>query len=256
MMKLCCLSTSYAQTFRAGEMDLPKFIDTARALSLDGVDLHHRSFASEDDSYLREIKMQCLRLGLTICCVNVYNDFGKPEAELDAQRELVRSWTDHAAFFGAPILRVFAGWTPQGDEESAAWARMIRCMKEAVAYGEKRGIVMALQNHNHVGLTKVGADVLRIFDEVNHPYLSHVLDTGQYADLYPSMEQTAHLAVHVRAKIYEIETGEEKRLNYTKIFPILNRVNYNGYVSVVFEGKEDPREAIPKAVRYLRRFMG
>lgn len=256
MIKLACLSTSYAKTFEEGKMDLPSFIDTARSLSLDGVDLHANSFPTHELPYLREIKMQCLRLGLTICCVSVFNDFGKGEEELDRQRELVRRWTDAAAFFGSPILRVFAGWTPEGDEESAAWVRMIECMKEAVAYGESKGVVLALQNHNHVGLTKVGADVLRLLEEVNHPYLSHVLDTGQYADLYPSIEQTASKAVHVRAKIYEIETGEEKRLNYCKIFPVLKRVGYNGFISIVFEGEEDPREAVPKAVRYLRRFMG
>lgn len=256
MMKLACLSTSYAATFRAGDMDLPTFIDTARGLSLDGVDLHANSFPTTELAYLREIKMQCLRLGLTICCVSVFNDFGQKGEGLERQRELVRIWTDAAAFFGSPILRVFAGWTPEGDEESAAWGRMIECMKEVVAYGEEKGVVLALQNHNHVGLTKVGADVLRILEEVNHPYLSHVLDTGQYADLYPSIEQTADKAVHVRAKVYEIETGEEKRLNYCKIFPVLKRVGYNGYVSVVFEGTEDPREAVPKAVRYFRRFMG
>ena len=256
MMKLACLSTSYAKTFRDGEMDLPSFIDTARKLYLDGVDFHTKSFPTEEASYLKEMKLQCLRLGLTICCVSIPNDFGRAGENLDQQREMVRRWTDHAAFFGAPVVRVFAGWTPEGDEEAAAWERMIKCMKEAADYGERKGVVIAVQNHNHRGLTKVGADVLRILEEVNHAYLSHVLDTGQYVDFYPSIAQTAAKAVHVRAKVYEIETGEEKRLDYSKIFPVLKRVGYNGWVSIVFEGQEDAREAVPKAARYFRRFMG
>jgi sugar phosphate isomerase/epimerase len=256
MMKLSCLSTSYQKTFQAGEMDLPSFINTARSLSLDGVDLHANSFPADDLPYLKEIKMQCLRLGLTIACVNFFNDFGLSGEALDRQREFIRRWTDNAAFLGSPLLRVFAGWTPEGDEEAAAWARAISSLKEAASYAETKGVVLGLQNHNHNGLTKVGGDVLRVLEEVSNPYLSHILDTGQYADFYPSIEQTADKAVFVRAKIYEIETGVEKRLDYCKIFHILNRVRYNGFVSIVFEGQEDAREAVPKAVRFLRRFTG
>lgn len=107
--------------------------------------------------------------------------------------------------------------------------------------------------------------------QVNHSNLAHVLDTGQYCgslgasgatpesaqryELYKSIEQTAPLAVFVRAKIYRIETGEEEWLDYPYIFSILNRVGYNGWVSIVYEGQEDEETALPKAVKYLRRFM-
>ena len=46
-------------------------------------------------------------------------------------------------------------------------------------------------------------------------------------------------------------------LNYPRIFEILNEVDYNGFVSVVYEGQavEEEETAIPKAVNYLRRFV-
>ena len=70
--------------------------------------------------------------------------------------------------------------------------------------------------------------------------------------------ETAPLAVCVRAKIYRIQTGEEVWLNYPRIFEILRSVNYNGFVSVVYEGQavEAEKTAVPKAVDYLRRFVG
>ena len=45
-MRLSCLSLSYGKEFRAGKMDLPKFITTARGLGFDGVDLHMQHLKS------------------------------------------------------------------------------------------------------------------------------------------------------------------------------------------------------------------
>jgi sugar phosphate isomerase/epimerase len=101
----------------------------------------------------------------------------------------------------------------------------------------------------------VGADLLRLMDDVAHPNLSHVMDSGQYLDLYPSMALTVGRAVHVRCKIYEIETGEERRLDYDRIFPLLMGANYNGFLSIVYEGAGDEIEAVRKSVVYLRRLM-
>jgi sugar phosphate isomerase/epimerase len=186
---------------------------------------------------------------------------------------MVKRWVDVAAFMGVPLVRIFAAWIPEGEPEEEVWARMMPCMKEVASYGEEKGVVMGLHNHNHGCVTRTGKDVRRIIDEVDSPYFSHILDTGQYVgspgasgaggvedpslDFYGSIEETAPLAVHVRAKIYRIGTGEEAWLNYRRIFDILKRVNYNGWVSVVYEGQEvEPEErAVPKAVRYLRRFI-
>ena len=151
--------------------------------------------------------------------------------------------------------------------------RMMPCMQEVAEYGQQKGIVLGLHNHNHGCVTRTGKDVRRIIETVDNPYLSHILDTGQYVgspgssgqrgtedpalDFYGSIAETAPLAVHVRAKVYRISTGEEVWLNYPRIFEILNGVNYNGWVSIVYEGQDEETEetAVPKAVNYLRQFV-
>ena len=42
-------------------------------------------------------------------------------------------------------------------------------------------------------------------------------------------------------------------LDYPRIAALLRRHNFNGYVSLEFEGKEDPRIAIPKSLEMLRK---
>ena len=141
---------------------------------------------------------------------------------------------------------------------------------------------VAVQNHNHGSFTATGRDVLKLADAVG-PRLSHVWDTGQYVgspgadihvagqltmegavpehdrpareELYESLQQTVHLVTHVRAKIYWIETGEERWMDYPRIFAILREAEYNGFCSLVYEGAEDSEPAIARAVTYLRRFV-
>ena len=48
MMRLCCLSLSYAKQFNAGTMDIFKFLDTCRELNLDGVSVHIRNLHGTD----------------------------------------------------------------------------------------------------------------------------------------------------------------------------------------------------------------
>ena len=105
---------------------------------------------------------------------------------------------------------------------------------------------MGLQNH-----PSTGDDVIRIIEETDRPNFSFLLDTGQWCgsparnrgipdpdhDIYAYMQQTAHLATHVRAKFYKIDSGKEEWIDYERIVPILAEAGYNGPLSVVFEGQ-------------------
>ena len=273
MMKLGCMSLSYKGEFAAGELDLEGFIDRAGELRLDGIDIHTGAFASTEPDYLRRIRMQALKRGLALSYIGVSSNFGKPREQLEAEIDTARKWIDVAEFMGIPLVRVFAAWVPPDDTEEAVWARMIPCLKEVAEHGQAKGVVVGLHNHNHGCVTRTGKDVRRILEEVDNPYFSHILDTGQYVgspgasgargqedpalDFYGSIAETAPLAVHVRCKIYRIQTGEEAWLDYPRIFEILRQVNFNGWLSIVYEGQDVEPEAtaVPKAVRYLRGLM-
>ena len=273
MMKLGCMSLSYQQQFKDGKIDMLSFIDRAYELRLDGIDIYMPMLASKEPKYLREMRRRCLRRGLAISYLGVSNNFGVPKEELPAQIAMVKEGVDVAAFMGVPLVRVFAAWVREGADEEQVWNQMISCFQEVAEYGGEKGMMIGLHNHNHGCVTRTGKDVRRILETVNHPYFTHILDTGQYVGspgasgargrmegaerLYASIEETAPLAVHVRAKIYRIQTGEEAWLDYPRIFNILNRVGYNGWVSIVYEGRdvESEERAVPKAVAYLRRFV-
>ncbi len=74
-------------------------------------------------------------------------------------------------------------------------------------------------------------------------------------DFYAFMEETSSTATYIRAKIYKIDSGQEELLDYERIVEIIRRADFNGNISIVFEGQGNQcsdREAIGLAVAYLR----
>lgn len=274
MIKLSLQSLSYRDTFKAGQIDLVGIIEKAAELRMDGVDLHFGHFASTDDDYLERLRLLCLRRGLHICYIGVSNNFLKQGAELQEQIDLVKKWVDVAQRMGVQMIRVFGGWLQEGETDEVAWPRLVAATKEATAYARSKRVVLGLHNHNHGCIPATGDQVLKLLDEVNDPYYSHILDTGQYRgspgasfgergkedvkwNFYGSIAASAPRAVHVRAKIYRIKSGKEAWLDYGRIMPIIKSVGFNGWMSVVFEGQDELDEptAVPVAARYLRTLL-
>jgi len=129
-------------------------------------------------------------------------------------------------------------------------------LREATAFAAEAGIRLGLENHNHGAFTKTAAEELRILDEVNHPALCHLLDTGNYVDGWPSVERTAPLAVHVHAKFWQVAPdGAEPTIDYPRLLAILRGRQYDGWISFEYEAAEAEATGIPRALAYLRRLV-
>ena len=257
----------YASMF--GKDDPPQlesvesYLELAYELKLDGVDFHSgRGLRSKDPDYLLEVKMTCLRYGLPIGYLASGGHFVGTDEELEQKLVKVRDDADVAAFLGAPMIRLFCGMPLEDSEERR---REIRCFQAAADYSAEKGVIVGLQNH-----PSTGEDVLRILEETNRENMTLIMDTGQWVgsparnngvpdpeiDTYAFMEQTARHTAYVRAKFYKIDSGKEEWLDYPRIIQILKAANFNGMVSVVFEGKDinacDDPEVIRRAVAHLR----
>jgi sugar phosphate isomerase/epimerase len=270
MMRLSCLSLSYQKLFRAGRMDLESFIVQARAMNLDGVDLHMQHLRSFDRIYLKRLRRLCLDNGMSIPSFPVSTEFGMFPERIPAEIEKCRVAMETGLFLGAPLIRVFVGSTPKDGNPEDAFKRGVDALRRCSEIGADMGMVVALQNHS--GLTSTGDDMLRFFREVNHPNFTMVMDTGHftgregpngpkreghtYEHYYNSVQQVATYAPFTRVKLYELDgEGREKNIDYKRIFNILRSVHYNGFCSMVYEGAEEEVTAIPRGLRFLRRMM-
>ncbi len=272
MIKLSLQSLCYRDTFNRGDIDLFGMIDKAYEYRLDGIDIHFAHFASTSREYLEQVRMACHERGLHICYIGVSNNFGMVGEAQREQIDNMKKWIDVAATMGIQMVRSFGGWIPEDETEESVWPRIVGATSEVAEYGASKGVVVGLHNHNHGCAPATGDQVLKILDEVNHPYYSHILDTGQYRgspgaskgergvegtehNFYGSIAASAPRAVHVRAKIYRIASGTEAWLDYDRIMPIIKSVGFNGWMSVVFEGQDemDEVDAVPLAANFLRR---
>jgi len=120
---------------------------------------------------------------------------------------------------------------------------------------EQNGVLLALENH--WGLCSTPEGQLRIKQAIDSPWLGILMDTGNFLeDPYDKLQMIAPYASFVQAKTY-YGGGEwySLDLDYARIGRILRNANYRGYVSLEFEGKEDPFTAVPKSIELLRKTL-
>jgi sugar phosphate isomerase/epimerase len=146
-----------------------------------------------------------------------------------------------------PIL---PGYT---EEDGFKWCvdGINQCLKKA----EEFGVLLALENHWGLGSTPEG--MLKIHDRVNSPWLGLLMDTGNFLENpYEKLKMIAPKTSFVQAKTY-YGGGEwySLDLDYNKIVNILKDVNYQGYISIEFEGKENPKTGVQKSVDLLRKAL-
>lgn len=253
-MKLGCSSWSHHKAIVGGRLSQFDWLRLcADELALDGVELLDLHFPTTDTPYLRELKRLCVELHLSLSCLAVSNDFGRPSAgERDFELLRLMRWLDVAAFLGAPLARVFAGWPPPSRKE-LLWPEMVGYLRQGAAYAQERGIVLALENHDDGGFVSTPAEVERCLAEVGSPWLRLCLDVGDLGGDVAAIQQTVRYAAHAHAKLYELDgRGAEKRLDWPAIIDVFQRAGYRGFLSIEYEGEEPAETALPRGVGYLR----
>ena len=263
---------SFWQFTRKEMRSIENCIDLAAEMGFDGVEILHRQMEREDDAYLQLIKKRAFANGLDLMGFSTHQGFLRPDP---AFREKNVADTNHqielAYKMGIPTMRVNTGtWgtskdftdlmnhrgmeppiTGHTDEDGFKWAieSLTKCLKKA----EECGVVLGLENHWGLGRTPEGLN--RIVNEINSPWLQITADTGNFLeDPYDKLDKIAPKTVLIQTKFYYGGgTWYSLDLDYTRIASIFKKHNYRGYVSLEFEGKEDPKIAVPKSLAILRK---
>ena len=247
----------------------------AKEIRLDMIDFHVMNELQTPD-FLRQIKLQCLRAGLPIGYFASGVSLVGPEDKRAERLARAKMDTDSASLIGAQVVHTFArhAWPESEEEQEKFWKPMIEDFQELCDYAAEQGVIVSLQNHNHHSFAMNANQVLRTLREVGRGNLTYILDSGQWEgsrggsprgwhntelDIYREYHaRVAPYATGVRAKIYKIDNGYEEWLDYPRFFKILHDVDFNGAVSIVFEGGAPPRnrfdrnECIAMGATYLR----
>ena len=231
-------------------MDMFGFIDYCADLGCAGAELTSY-FLPKDLSgdVLQRIRRHAFLRGVAITGTAIANNFTLPKGEpRDAQLAEVKMWIDQAAKLGAPHIRVFAGTAPKEVSPDAARVLCIEALQECCDYAGRYGIFLGLENHG--GIVAESDALLAIVKAVNSPWVGINLDSGNFhtVDPYGDLAKCAPYAVNVQIKAVMKPAGatESQPSDYARIITMLREANYQGFVTLEFEEKEDPYIGVPR----------
>lgn len=262
--------------FDRGEyQSIEKCLELAADMGFDGVEILQVQMDDFSPATLRKIKSRAFTLGLDLMGFSTHQGFLTPDEAKRRENVLKTAmFLEQAYDLGIPTIRVNTGrWGTSKDfdelmknrgieprldgytdDDGFKW--VIDSFAQLIPEAEKRGIIMGLENHWGLGISPEG--VLKVVDALKSPWLQVTLDTGNFLeDPYPKLEKLAPKTVLMQAKTYH---GGGRwytlDLDYGKIAKIMNDANYRGYISLEFEGKDDPKTAVPKSLEELRKHFG
>jgi len=270
------VSTYSFWQFRRDELrDIDTCITKAAEMGFDGVEILHRQMTDTSNAALQKIKRRALVEGMALYGLSTHQGFLSPDKETRQKNvALTIEQIELAYALGIPTMRVNTGtWGTRkdfddlmkhrGSEEPAAgftnddgFQWVIDAYAEIVQTAEKRGVVLGLENHWGLGRTPEG--VLRVVNAINSPWLKVTLDTGNFLeDPYDRLALLAPQTVLLQTKTY-FGGGlwYTLDLDYSRIAKLMNDAGYRGWVSLEFEGRDDPLTAIPKSLALLREAFG
>lgn len=256
-LSLAAYSFNKALDLKKPTMTLFEFIDLAADLPLDAVELTSYYWAETTDAYAEKLKAHADKRKLAISGVPVRNDFcQRDEAARKKDIEHVKTWTAIAAKLGAPTVRIFAGTLEKGDTLEEAQKRVVAAMNECCEVAEKLGVLLALENHG--GITDTAEHLLDLVKPVKSKALGVNIDTGNFKtpDPYADIAKIAPYGVVSQVKTEVSPGGKAQEADLAKVVKILKDANFHGYVALEYEAKEDPKVAVPKYVKELRKLIG
>jgi sugar phosphate isomerase/epimerase len=237
------------------QIDMFKFVDYCADQGIPGAELTSYFFPPDvSDDYLLKVRRHAFLRGVTISGTAVGNNFARARGpELDQEIASVKQWIDRAALMSAAHIRVFAGAAPKGVDAAEARRNCIAALEECCDYAGKKGVFLGLENHG--GIVATADQLLDIVKAVDHPWFGVNLDTGNFhsEDPYADLERCAPYAINVQVKV-EIGPSRQKLqpADLPRLIAMLRKVNYQGFVVLEYEAKEDPWAAVPRLLGQLK----
>ena len=268
---------SYVRAYQSGRLDIPGFIQEAKRLGVQGVELLD-FFWHDPAREMPEVRAALKDTGLPVGVYSVANNFVKDsEAERAAEVKKITAGVDYAVQFETKVVRVFAG-DIAGDftfEQCMLW--IIAGLKEAAAYAYANGVTLALENHGR--LAGRSNQVELILNSVASPALKANPDTGNFLLVHqPSHLEVAALAP--RAAMVHFKDFRVVPDNYTGFAYVgteglkfagtaigegevalpdcvtaLRQAGFDGWLNIEYEGEEDPFSAVSRSVDYTRALL-
>ncbi|TAM78867.1 MAG: sugar phosphate isomerase/epimerase [Acidobacteria bacterium] len=242
-----CCAYSYRKYLKGGQMSMEDFIRQMVKIGSVGADMTVYWFKSTDPAYLDDLRHLAFRSGVPLSGAACGSSM--VQASTDKRREVledIKKWVDVANCLGVSHLRIFGGKLPPGATVKQGTDWVVETMKPACDYAGKKGITLGIEDH--AGVTQSADVCLEIMHRVNSPYaginldITHFIRTGS-EDPYTQIKACIPYATQTHIRDH-FDDGTP--IDMDRVWKMFQEGGYKGYMSVEYEGKDDPMTGIPK----------
>ena len=261
----------------AGYLSREEAVGLLGTLQLDGIELMHDYWIDYPTEKLKDLTQNA---GLPIVAYIFFVDLAVPERERPSKIEEVHVLLDRTALLGAPFAMIVPGVVKKGPAlgEQRQW--IVDGLRQCTDHAASLGVTMVAENIDYPPTSPLmgnPVDCCDICEAIDSPAFRLIFDPGAALFVGEDPLSTLNLMaphishVHIkniravrpdepRERFFTAEdgtryTGTDLETGLIKISPIfskLNEIDYNGYLSIEYQGEEDPRIALPRNLKYFR----
>ena len=266
---------------QAGFLTLEEVISVCGSLGADGLELMHPYWK---DCPARQLQRMAAEAGLPLVCYIFQSDLIVPPGSLREAAERAFRLLDRTAEMGARLAMIVPGAVkpkvPLADQRS--W--LVEGLAACAAHARTIGVTLVAENIDYPPVQPLmgrAADCAAIARRIDSPAFRLIFDSAaplfvHEAPLQALSEMAPYLA-HVHLKnARPLEPGEpagryldstrgrrfqgtslrEGVVDLQPLLSELQRLDYNGCLSIEYQGESDPRQVLRQDIAYLRRLLG
>lgn len=262
---------SLHEPFQNGSLDPMNFAFIAKDLGFEGIEYVTQLYPSvreTGENYKERVMTLANKLyeiskkaemDNVLIMVDHAGELADPDPEkLKEAIENHKIWMDAAKLMGAHSVRA----NLFGELDPEKWHDIsVASLKELGTYGKEVGVNIIIENHG--GWSSDGTKLAAVMKEVNIETVGTLPDFGNFCvkreggerwgapcveeyDAYKGTMELMPYAKGVSAKSYNFdENGNETKIDYGRMFKIIQDAGFKGYVGTEYEGPlDDPKEGI------------
>lgn len=285
-MKISVSSYSFQQYIKEGKLTQLTAIDKAKEIGFDAIEFIDLDGAGDlelQKENAAKLKARADELGMVINAYTIGANLGKPtKEERDAEVERLKGQLDVAKILGAGLMRHDVCYTLTKTGFGRSFDQMLpeiaACARRVTEYGATLGIKTCSENHGYIAQDSDRME--RLFNAVNHENYGLLVDMGNFTcvdeDHALAVSRVAPYAIHAHAKDMKISKDVpygccqnmtrggnyfcgtvigEGDVPVKKCLNILKRANYDGFLSIEFEGRGDCVDGITRGFANLKKML-
>jgi sugar phosphate isomerase/epimerase len=267
--RIAVMSYSFASLLERGELSTAAIVPFLRGLGVRAIEVMDRYLGEGDDAAIRDALAHA---GVTVAAYDLTCDFVTVDLSEHGQEvERARAGMERAARLGANHVMVVPGRMKPSISPPAARSLVVGGLRQCLDDAARLGLGLSIENLGYQAALCGRAEHLEEICAAVGPPLGVTLDAGNFlfADEDPvvALPRVAPRVVHVHLKDW-LPAGAVPGVSGHVGAPLgagivdlaavvaeLNSLDYKGYLSVEYEGPDDPRQAVGQGVAYLGRLL-